>query len=195
MGLMTLAVDRAAKPTGLLPVRAAVARVAEQMICGAHDERGSVQVLACDERRRFRSQHLDLPAPLIVMFNDYIELEPGETARVSRRVMFARDRYTCQYCGYEASPGRASRELTVDHVKPAHLFATRADATTWDNVVSACPTCNFKKGGRLPRDCGMMPRGVPARPHYVQLRFAGRLNRVQRDYVCDYFGPKIGGLL
>lgn len=192
---MTLTLDRAAKPTGLMPVKAAVARIAEQIVNGVGDESGSVQVLAADEHRRFRSQHLDLPAPLIVMFADYIELEPYETERVSRRVLFARDDYTCQYCGYEAHPGRAARELTMDHVKPARLFANRAEATTWENVTTSCAPCNRRKGGRLPRDCGMMPRCVPKRPHYVQLRFAGRLNAVQRDYVRDYFGDKIGGAL
>ena len=41
----------------------------------------------------------------------------------------------------------------------------------------------------------MMPRSVPVEPHYVQLRFAGRLNKVQRDYVRDYFGERIGAKL
>jgi hypothetical protein len=187
---MTLTCDAAAKPVSLVPVREAVARVAASML---GDESGSVQVLAADERRRFRSQHLDLPAPLVVMWPDYVELEPFETERVSRRVLFARDGYACQYCSFVAHPGRALRDLTMDHVKPAHMFAGgRQEATTWDNVVAACPSCNHRKGGRLPIEAQMMPRCVPSRPHYVQLRFAGRLNEIQRSYVSDYFGEKIG---
>jgi hypothetical protein len=54
-------------------------------------------------------------------------------------------------------------------------------------VVAACKACNFRKGGKLPMECGMYPHTTPKEPHYVQLRFAGRLNEPQRDYVADYF--------
>ena len=192
MGMMTLTVDAAAKPISLVPVRDAVAHIAAQMISG---QRGEVQVLAADETRRFRSQELDLPAPVIVMFPGYVELDANETRYVSRRVVFARDNYKCQYCKFSADPGHARHELTLDHVKPAHMFASRGDATTWENVTTACRECNTKKAGHLPREVGMMPRHVPTKPHYVQLRFAGRLNEAQRNYITDYFGEKIGGLL
>lgn len=193
MSLMTLSCDASAKPIGLVPVREAVGRIAAAMLTG---EAGSIQILRADERRRFRSQYLDLPAPLVVIWPGYVELEPFETARISRRVLFARDGYACQYCDFVARPGRALRDLTVDHVKPAHLFAGgRPEATSWENVVTACPACNRRKGGRLPVEAQMMPRCVPARPHYVQLRFAGRLNAIQRSYVGDYFGARIGARL
>lgn len=192
MGLMTLALDAAAKPISLIPVQEAVGRLAAEMIS---NQSGEIQVFASDETRRFRSQHLDLPAPLIVMFPGYVELEPNETRYVSRRVVFARDKYSCQYCDFVAEPGKARQQLTIDHVKPARLFASRAEATTWENVTTACRECNSKKAGFLPRECGMMPRTTPRKPHYVQLRFAGRLNAVQREYVTDYFGEEIGGLL
>lgn len=191
MSLMTLALDAAAKPISLIPVQEAVARLA----AGISDDSGQIQVFASDETRRFRSQHLDLPAPLIVMFPGYVELDPAETRYVSRRVLFARDNYACQYCDFVAEPGKARQQLTIDHVKPARLFSSRAEATFWENCVSACEPCNRKKAGHLPRECGMMPRKVPVQPHYVQLRFAGRLNQVQRDYVTDYFGAEIGAAL
>jgi len=191
MGTMTLTVDSAAKPISLVPVRDAVARIAASYING--EERA--QVLLADESCRYRSQHLDLPAPVIVMWPGYVELEDNETKQVSRRVVFARDGYACQYCDFQATPGQAARDLTVDHVKPVHLFNSRAEATFWENVTSACRKCNAKKAGHLPREVGMLPRTTPVQPHYVQLRFAGRLNQAQREYVIDYFGPKIGASL
>lgn len=129
-----------------------------------------------------------MPAPLIVRWPSYVELEPHQRSAVSRRVLFARDRYTCQYCGFVASAGQALKLLTVDHVKPAHLFPSRAAATTWDNVTTACFACNQQKGGRLPWECGMLPASTPKEPHFVQLRFAGRLHPAQRDYIRAYFG-------
>lgn len=180
MARMTLTVDGAARPIGLVPVEEAVARVA------IGDPR--CVVLQDDPTRRWRSATLDLPEPVIVMWPGYVELRPRETARVTRRVLFARDDFTCQYCGLQATPGSARHQLTIDHVKPAHLFPSRRAATTWENVTTACRACNLAKGGRLPREAGMMPRRTPRVPHYVQLRFAGRLSAAQRDYVADYFG-------
>jgi len=192
MPLMTLTLDSSAKPISLVPVRDAVAQLAADMISPVGER---AQVLVEDESLRFRSQHLDLAAPVIVMYPGYVELADNETKQVSRRVVFARDQYACQYCKFTATPGQASRELTIDHVKPARLFPNRAEATTWENVTTACRACNSKKAGSLPREVGMMPRMLPVQPHYVQLRFAGRLNKAQREYVTDYFGEHIGAKL
>jgi hypothetical protein len=54
--------------------------------------------------------------------------------------------------------------------------------------------CNQKKAGKLPRECGMMPMSTPKAPHYAQLRFAGRLNPQQREYINDYFGWEPGDI-
>ena len=75
---------------------------------------------------------------------------------------------------------------TLDHVKPAHLFPSRAAATTWDNVTTACFPCNNRKGGRLPMQAGMWPRTTPKAPDFVQVSFAGRLTEAQRNYIRDY---------
>jgi 5-methylcytosine-specific restriction endonuclease McrA len=177
-----LAVDAQLKPVGLIPVKEAVAKLACDLVDGG---RGIV-ALVSDESRRFRSQRLDIPQPLVVQWPGYVELKKGETKRVSKRVLFARDQYTCQYCGLVAAPKQAHKILTVDHVKPAHLYRSRQEATTWDNVTTACLPCNRQKGGELPVECGMWPKTTPKEPTFVQLRFAGRLDERQRDYVRDY---------
>ena len=199
MPAMTLVADSAHLPFGLVPVRDAVASLVESMLDGT----GAVQALISDETRRFRSPGglVDLPAPLVIV--NYAHTEPwervtaAERARPTSRVLFARDGWRCQYCQMQASPGSAHRQLTVDHVKPAHLFASRAAATTWDNITTACAQCNARKGGKLPRDVRgldgkpMLPATTPKTPHFVQIRFAGRLvDPRQRDYVRDYFNLK-----
>jgi 5-methylcytosine-specific restriction endonuclease McrA len=185
-----LAVDASYRPIGLVPVKDAVAKIA----CDLADGTRSVVALVSDEARRFRSRHLDIAAPVVVQWPGYVELEARETRRVSRRVLFARDAFTCQYCGLVADPKKAHRVLTVDHVKPAHLYESRAAATTWDNVTTACWDCNQKKAGHLPFECGMFPARVPKQPTHVQLRFAGRLDPIQRDYVRAYFSDALGDL-
>lgn len=191
MTVKTLALDATAKPIGLIAVERAVSHIAVGLVDGMQ----RCQVLLANEKKRFRSQDLDIPLPLIVMWPGYVELEKRELKRVSRRVVFARDKFACQYCGYQAHPGKAFKELTVDHVKPAHLFAHRSEANNWQNVTTACVPCNRRKAGRLPRECGMMPKNAPKAPHYVQLRFAGRLHSAQRDYIADYFKLKKGKAL
>lgn len=181
-------VDSTAKPIGLTSVQEAVSRIARATI--ESNDRG-VQPLLVDPEVRFRSNYLDLPLPLVLMTESYIEIPKVDLARVNRRVVFARDRYECQYCDYVALSGRSRQQLTIDHVKPARLFQDKNKATTYENVTTACFRCNQKKADRLPMECGMMPRRTPVVPHYAQLRFAGRLDPRQRDYVADYFGWRV----
>jgi 5-methylcytosine-specific restriction endonuclease McrA len=182
MTAAVLTVDECANPLCLVPVEVAVSRIAR----GLAEGRKTIEPLVVDETRRWRSQHLDLPTPLVVRWPGYVELGDADRAFVSRRVLFARDQFECQYCGFRATPGQASRQLTLDHVKPAHLFPSRAAATTWDNVTTACFACNNRKAGLLPMEAGMWPRTTPKAPDFVQVRFAGRLTEAQRNYVRDY---------
>jgi 5-methylcytosine-specific restriction endonuclease McrA len=69
----------------------------------------------------------------------YLIKRPRPRVRLTRREIFIRDRFTCQYCGVKA------RDLTLDHVIPRH----RGGRHTWDNLVSACRSCNHRKGGKL----------------------------------------------
>ena len=67
--------------------------------------------------------------------------------KITRKAVLARDSYTCQYCGREASG------LTVDHVIPR----SRGGQSVWENIVASCAPCNRKKGNRLPREVAMHP--------------------------------------
>ncbi len=68
----------------------------------------------------------------------YLIKRPRPRVKLSRREVFHRDHYTCQYCGIK------TKELTIDHVIPRH----RGGKHSWDNLVSACRTCNHRKGGK-----------------------------------------------
>ncbi len=62
------------------------------------------------------------------------------------------------------------KNLTFDHVIPK----SRGGLTIWENVATACSTCNVKKGGKMPRDCGMVPFIKPYKPTEEQLHKNGR---------------------
>lgn len=72
---------------------------------------------------------------------------------VNRREVLKRDRHTCQYCG-------SQKQLTLDHVIPR----AQGGQHTWDNVVTACSTCNAQKGARTPLQSRMPLQQKPKAP-------------------------------
>ena len=83
--------------------------------------------------------------PVVIRLVSYVRI-PRDTHRrkITRRAVFARDDWTCQYCG-------ARSNLTVDHVIPR----SKGGSSSWDNIVASCAPCNRRKGDRLPRQVGM----------------------------------------
>ncbi|CAN5694882.1 hypothetical protein BH23GEM11_BH23GEM11_19230 [soil metagenome] len=63
---------------------------------------------------------------------------------MKRSDVFARDEFTCTYCG-RAAP---EIELSVDHVEPR----MRGGDNSAGNLVTACVACNRAKGGRAAWD-------------------------------------------
>jgi 5-methylcytosine-specific restriction endonuclease McrA len=96
-----------------------------------------------------------LRVPEVIALATYDRL-PSAAVSFSRRNIFKRDHYTCQYCG--AQPG--SEELSIDHVVPR----SRGGQSSWENCVLACIACNKRKADRLPRQTGMKLRKLPVRP-------------------------------
>jgi 5-methylcytosine-specific restriction endonuclease McrA len=101
----------------------------------------------------FRSESLELAAPTVVRLNYFVKVPYRARASLSRRAVFIRDNYECQYCGRAAE--------NVDHVIPR----SRGGAHTWDNVVASCRPCNSRKENRAPADVGMHLRHAPRPPH------------------------------
>jgi 5-methylcytosine-specific restriction endonuclease McrA len=78
-----------------------------------------------------------IPEPSIIRL-EYMIHRPHPQIRLTRREVFRRDNFTCQYCGQHTT------NLTIDHVQPKHLGGKHI----WTNVVAACPSCNHRKGDR-----------------------------------------------
>jgi 5-methylcytosine-specific restriction endonuclease McrA len=110
------------------------------------------------------SPRLAMRLPSVISLKEYVQA--ARRPAFTRFNVFLRDRFTCQYCG-EPYP---SHDLTFDHVVPR----SRGGRTAWDNVVTACGTCNLLKGSRLPRESGMWPRHAPRQPSTHLLQENGR---------------------
>ena len=93
-----------------------------------------------------------LRIPEVVALREYDRV-PVSGVTFSRRNIYKRDRFTCQYCG--AQPG--SEELTIDHVLPRSHGGT----STWENCVLACVNCNKRKADRTPDQARMPLRKRP----------------------------------
>ena len=85
-----------------------------------------------------------VPVPSVIRLI-YMLKRPRLQRRLSRRAVFYRDSFTCQYCGKE------TRALTLDHIIPR----SKGGPHVWTNVVSACISCNHRKAGRTPQEAGM----------------------------------------
>jgi 5-methylcytosine-specific restriction endonuclease McrA len=104
---------------------------------------------------------------------------------VTNTFLFARDDYRCQFCGRTGVDLRHRECLTRDHLVPI----SRGGTNEWTNVVTACSTCNTRKGNRLPDECRMPPLRPPVEPHFVHLTWAvRRLTPVQSRYIRLFYG-------
>ncbi|XP_057771358.1 uncharacterized protein LOC130991268 isoform X1 [Salvia miltiorrhiza] len=77
---------------------------------------------------------------------------------LSRKNIFQRDNYTCQYCS-------STENLTIDHVFPI----ARGGKWTWENLVAACSRCNCKKGQKTLEEASMKLLKVPKAPKDYEL--------------------------
>ena len=84
----------------------------------------------------------------------YMVRKPLHRRKLSRREVFQRDGYACQYCGTRGT------DMTLDHVVPR----CKGGQHTWENVVTACQRCNHRKAGYTPREAGMKLRMEPHEP-------------------------------
>ncbi|MBI4216850.1 MAG: HNH endonuclease [Chloroflexi bacterium] len=113
---------------------------------------GKAEVLE-NGRGYIRAASEAFPLPSVIRLV-YLVRRPRPQRKLTRREVFIRDRYICQYCG------RETRELTLDHVIPRY----RGGRHEWENVVSACKPCNQRKGNRTPSEVGLRLRRPPIRP-------------------------------
>ncbi|WP_157605959.1 HNH endonuclease [Schlesneria paludicola] len=119
--------------------------------------------------------------PEVITLTEYDRV-PTNTVTFSRRNIYKRDRYTCQYCGRhsrfigvdnrdsqaERSPRHEclrTEDLTIDHVLPR----SRGGTSVWENCVLACLECNLRKADRTPAEAHMPLQKVPTRPTWKPL--------------------------
>ena len=114
--------------------------------------KGKAELLE-NHRGELRTVTEVLQAPSIIRLA-YMVKRPSRPRKLSKKEVFLRDRFTCQYCGKKA------QDLTLDHVIPRR----QNGAHTWENVVAACNRCNLHKAGRTPVEAKMRLHKPPRAP-------------------------------
>lgn len=98
--------------------------------------------------------------PAIIRVKTYLNLN-NYLVHFSRKNLFIRDNFTCQYCGNK----NHINNLTYDHVIPKSKWRDKTKSpTNWNNIVTACTKCNRKKGSRTPSQANMPLINKPYSP-------------------------------
>lgn len=69
-------------------------------------------------------------------------------SQATRRRVYRRDGAACQYCG---KPIPYQDMAHVDHRRPV----SRGGTSEEENLILACPSCNLRKGAKMPWEAGM----------------------------------------
>jgi 5-methylcytosine-specific restriction endonuclease McrA len=166
MGQQVLVLNQNFEPLNVCPTRRAVTLLIS----------GKAEIVV-DSRGYINTPTARFPRPSVIRLAQQVH-RPRPHIRLTRRAVFRRDNFTCQYCGIE------SPHLTIDHVIPRH----RGGAHTWNNVVSACSNCNRRKGGKLLNEVRMLLRRKPVEPN-------GSMQNLFAHYLDTYneWSPFLGG--
>lgn len=124
------------------------------------------------------------PIPAVAKTKRFFKIHK-QTITFSRKNIFLRDEYTCQYCGnvFEHS------QLTYDHVVPKSVWKDKSlSPTCWTNIVTACINCNRKKSNKTPKQANMPLKKLPSIPTKVTkyLPIAHHLNKIRKDIPVEW---------
>ena len=109
---------------------------------------GTVTVEELEGDRVLRTARSVFPVPSVIRRRIYINVRQRRQASGMKRTrIYMRDKFRCQYCGDK----KQANELTLDHILPR----SRGGDNSPVNVVTACMTCNGRKGNRTPSEARM----------------------------------------
>ncbi|WP_437319215.1 HNH endonuclease [Sorangium sp. So ce385] len=150
------------------PVQITTARRAFLLLFGgaalAIDELGELHDFSAWRRLPVRDKDDGLPVvggslrvPRVLHLRRYERMR-RPTIRLTRKNVMLRDAHQCQYCARRPPV----RDLNIDHVLPR----SRGGEDSWENLVTACRTCNLRKGWRTPDEASMRLIRQPVPPRW-----------------------------
>jgi 5-methylcytosine-specific restriction endonuclease McrA len=117
-----------------------------------HDINSWIQREKTDTDLIIKSTNFSIAVPEVIV-STYNRV-PNRKVYFSRRNLWKRDNFRCQYCGIIPAPD----EITIDHVVPKSVWVKQdheRGPTCFKNCVLACFDCNKKKKNRTPEEAKM----------------------------------------
>lgn len=118
-----------------------------------------------------RSSSKEFFVPAVIRLQHYNRI-PKFKLTYSRKAVFVRDKYKCQYCTQQLTPN----SVTIDHILPR----SKGGKTTFKNTVTSCFKCNNKKGRKLLSESKMKLKSKPVAPK--QLRYKPKLGALEEEW-------------
>jgi 5-methylcytosine-specific restriction endonuclease McrA len=134
------------------------------------------ELVSESKSRVLRSISKSYPCPSVIKLNRYVNL-PYRSVILNRHNIFKRDQNQCQYCG-------KNRDLTLDHLIPR----SRGGKSVWTNLVTACLSCNAKKGDKLISETDLILSKKPIKPSFIM--FLKNLNHQKQNEWAPFLEPK-----
>lgn len=95
-----------------------------------------------------RSVSEAIKIPAVIKLIKFIRTLYRTRVPFSKKNVMVRDGFKCVYCGIE------DERFTIDHIIPK----AKGGKSTFENCVTACRSCNNKKGDRLCSEAKMFPK-------------------------------------
>lgn len=170
--MAVLLLNASYEPLSVIPQRRALSLLLRERVDAVTDEVVTLQGITHD-----------LSIPTVLRLRRYVRA-PRRGVRWSRRNVLQRDGYRCIYCGIAASEDRGGtlltrRDYTIDHIVPS----SRGGKNTWSNTACACPSCNSRKGNRMPHEAGMPLLWEPKTPRVDYLVAMGDVPKSWKVYL------------
>lgn len=108
--------------------------------------KGKTEVLKYSDKHINLVNGTKMKIPAVLRLIKIIRMIYRNKVPFSKKNVMIRDDFTCAYCG-------TNQELTIDHIVPLY----QKGKTNWENCITACRSCNNKKGKRTPREANMFP--------------------------------------
>jgi len=160
--MTTLVLNADAQPVSLLPLSTVDWQEAIRYLV-----LDKVVVMSWYDDWIVRSARWETKVPAIIMLKEYQKTK--NYVRLSKRNVFLRDQYICQYCDEHCDTSNA----TLDHIQPVSL----GGKSTWLNLTTACKSCNYIKADKTK----MKPKRMPYKPDWWEL---AEKRRKQGYHLC-----------
>ena len=124
-----------------------------------------------------------LESSSIIAIKSSAGFNPAKYGRVilTNKTLFARDKHICAYCGNHFTSNNLSRE----HIQPV----SRGGEDKWENVVTACKTCNTSKSNKTLKESGRELLYVPYAPNHYE-----HMILLNRNILADQMEYLVAGI-